>query len=62
MTQGREGRGVGGPKRELTLFDAANLIVGIIVGAGIYETANTVAAGAVTYALTEGRRSSAGRG
>ena len=33
------------PKRELTLFDSTCIIVGIIIGAGIYETAPTVAAG-----------------
>ncbi|MBE0537789.1 MAG: amino acid permease [Phycisphaerae bacterium] len=32
------------PKKELTLFDSTCLIVGIIIGAGIYETAPTVAA------------------
>jgi len=42
--EGREGMGFA-PKKELTLFDSVSLIVGIIVGAGIYETANTVAAG-----------------
>lgn len=31
------------PKKELTLFDSTCLIVGIIIGAGIYETAPTVA-------------------
>jgi len=31
------------PKRELSLFDSTCIIVGIIVGAGIYETAPTVA-------------------
>ena len=33
------------PKRELSLFDSTCIIVGIIIGAGIYETAPTVAAG-----------------
>ena len=33
----------GAPKRELTLFDSVSLIVGIIVGAGIYETSPLVA-------------------
>lgn len=31
------------PEKELTLFDSTCLIVGIIIGAGIYETAPTVA-------------------
>ncbi len=31
------------PKRELSLFDSTCIIVGIIVGAGIYETPTTVA-------------------
>jgi len=31
------------PRRELTLFDSTCLIVGIIIGAGIYETAPNVA-------------------
>jgi APA family basic amino acid/polyamine antiporter len=35
------------PKKELSLFDSICIIVGIIVGAGIYETAPTVA-GSVT--------------
>ncbi len=34
------------PKKELTLFDSTCLIVGIIVGAGIYQTAPDVAKGA----------------
>jgi len=34
------------PRRELTLFDSTCLIVGIIVGAGIYQTAPDVAKGA----------------
>jgi APA family basic amino acid/polyamine antiporter len=33
----------GVPKRELSLFDSSCIIVGIIIGAGIYETAPTVA-------------------
>jgi basic amino acid/polyamine antiporter, APA family len=45
VTQDVDSGARGGPRKELTLFDAANLIVGIIVGAGIYETAGTVAAG-----------------
>ena len=32
------------PKRELSLFDSVCIIVGIIIGAGIFETAPTVAA------------------
>jgi APA family basic amino acid/polyamine antiporter len=34
----------GVPRQELTLFDSTCIIVGIIIGAGIYETAPTVAA------------------
>ncbi|MDP2643626.1 MAG: amino acid permease [Desulfobacterales bacterium] len=33
-----------GPKKELSLFDSTCIIVGIIIGVGIYETAPTVAA------------------
>jgi len=33
------------PKKELSLFDSTCIIVGIIIGAGIYESAPTVAAG-----------------
>lgn len=33
------------PKKELSLFDSTCIIVGIIIGVGIYETAPTVAAG-----------------
>ncbi len=33
----------GVPKKELSLFDSTCIIVGIIIGAGIYETAPTVA-------------------
>jgi APA family basic amino acid/polyamine antiporter len=36
------------PKRELTLFDSTSLIVGIIIGAGIYQTAPDVARGAAS--------------
>jgi len=44
MTRPKGSRGGhGGPKRELTLFDSVSLIVGIIVGAGIYETSPLVA-------------------
>ena len=35
-----------GPKRVLSLFDTTNLIVGIIVGAGIFVAAPVVARGA----------------
>lgn len=31
------------PRRELSVFDSVSIIVGIIIGAGIYETAPTVA-------------------
>ena len=34
------------PRRALSLFDATSIIVGIIIGAGIYETMPRVAAGA----------------
>lgn len=37
------------PKRELSLFDSTCLIVGIIIGAGIYKTAPDVAKGAVCW-------------
>jgi amino acid transporter len=44
MTQPKASRGTGGaPRRELTLFDSVSLIVGIIIGAGIYETSPLVA-------------------
>jgi len=33
-----------GPRKELSLFDSTCIIVGIIIGAGIYETAPVVAA------------------
>ena len=33
-------------KRELTLFDSTCLIVGIIIGAGIYQTTPDIARGA----------------
>ncbi|MCD6287820.1 MAG: amino acid permease, partial [Candidatus Hydrogenedentes bacterium] len=33
------------PKKELSLFDSTCIIVGIIIGAGIYQTAPIVAAG-----------------
>ena len=33
-----------GPTQQLSLFDSTCIIVGIIIGAGIYETAPTVAA------------------
>lgn len=33
------------PKKELSLFDSICIIVGIIIGAGIYETSSKVAAG-----------------
>ncbi len=41
---GQESRGT--PKRALSLFDSTCLIVGIIIGAGIYQTAPDVAKGA----------------
>jgi amino acid permease len=36
----------GGPQRELTLLDSTSLIVGIIIGAGIYQMAPDIAKGA----------------
>ena len=33
-----------GPRKELSLFDSTCIIVGIIIGVGIYETAPIVAA------------------
>jgi basic amino acid/polyamine antiporter, APA family len=38
-----ESVGQGTPKKELSLFDSACIIMGIIIGAGIYETAPLVA-------------------
>jgi amino acid transporter len=38
------------PKKELSLFDSTCIIVGIIIGVGIYETAPTVAAGVAGWA------------
>jgi len=35
-----------GPRRELSLFDSTSLIVGIIIGAGIYQMAPDIAKGA----------------
>ncbi|MHC4455837.1 MAG: APC family permease [Planctomycetota bacterium] len=40
------------PKKELSLFDSTCIIVGIIIGAGIYETAPTVAAGMGSWSGT----------
>ena len=34
------------PKRELSLFDSTSIIVGIIIGAGIYQMAPDIAKGA----------------
>lgn len=42
---GSRSRSGDGPARALTLFDSTSLIVGIIVGAGIYQTAPDVARG-----------------
>lgn len=39
------------PQRQLTLFDSTCLILGIIVGAGVYQVAPTVAAGTSTPAM-----------
>jgi APA family basic amino acid/polyamine antiporter len=38
----------GAPRKQLSLFDSTCLIVGIIIGAGIFETAPEVAKGATT--------------
>jgi len=38
------------PRKQLSLFDSTCIIVGIIIGAGIYETAPTVAAGVPGWA------------
>jgi len=38
------------PKKELSLFDSTCIIVGIIIGAGIYENAPLIAAGATGWA------------
>ncbi len=36
------------PKRQLTLFDSTCIIVGIIIGAGVYQTAPSIACGVST--------------
>ena len=41
-----------GPKKELSLFDSTCIIVGIIIGVGIYETAPIVAASMGSWART----------
>jgi len=41
-----------GPKKELSLFDSTCIIVGIIIGVGIYETAPIVAAAMGSWART----------
>lgn len=38
----------GQPKRQLTLFDAVCIIIGIVIGAGIYETSPVIAASVTT--------------
>ena len=46
MSEGRSTRGEGAaarPQRRLTLFDSTSLIVGIIIGVGIYETSPLIA-------------------
>jgi len=40
---GRDSAAKSAPRRALSLFDAASIIVGIIIGAGIYETTPAVA-------------------
>ena len=47
--RGEEGAGPGIPRRQLSLFDSTCLIVGIILGAGIYQTAPDVARGAGSF-------------
>lgn len=42
------------PKRQLSLFDSCCIVVGVIIGAGIYETAPTVAACMNSPLLTVG--------
>lgn len=42
------------PKRQLTLFDSTSIIVGIIIGAGIYEATPTIAAAAGSSAMLVG--------
>lgn len=42
------------PKRQLSLFDSCCIVVGIIIGAGIYETAPMVAASMSSPILTVG--------
>ncbi|MHC4289706.1 MAG: APC family permease [Planctomycetota bacterium] len=42
------------PQKELTVFDGACIIVGIIIGAGIYETAPAVASGVGSAPATLG--------
>ena len=38
------------PKRELTLFDSTSIIVGIVIGAGIYETSPLIASSVTSTA------------
>jgi len=40
------------PRKELSLFDSTCIIVGIIIGAGIYETVPTVAASRMAFPNT----------
>lgn len=40
--------GTGGPKQQLTLLDATSMIVGIVIGVGIYETTPVIAASVST--------------
>lgn len=47
-------RPVAAPKRQLTLFDSTSIIVGIIIGAGIYEATPMIAAGAGGPAMLVG--------
>jgi amino acid permease len=37
------------PKKELSLFDSTCIIVGIIIGAGIYQMAPNIAKGAGSW-------------
>jgi amino acid permease len=44
------------PKKELSLFDSTCIIVGIIIGAGIYKLAPNIATGAGSWVMQNWRR------
>ena len=44
---------VGRPKQQLTLFDALSIIIGIVIGAGIYETTPLIAKSLGTTRLVD---------